>query len=112
MQCEVGCSDVAWAVEVDLQWIPTVHQDIPAKGLGGFGSGWYWSSSQNSNNNNAWNQRFSDGNQDNNNKNNKNAVRAVRGFEQALGRCSPLPGRPGPFYLIPHTVTGDLYGFL
>ena len=39
----------------------------------------FWSSSQN--NNNAWNQRFSDGNQDNN-KNNNNCVRAVRGFAQ------------------------------
>ncbi|MDR1586440.1 MAG: hypothetical protein LBS57_03165 [Treponema sp.] len=40
-----------------------------------------WSSSEN-NNNNAWNQNFSDGNQNNNNKNNTNSVRAVRGFTQ------------------------------
>jgi hypothetical protein len=81
---------------VDVQWMPAVHQDIPAKDLGGFGSGWYWSSSQNSNNNNnAWNQRFSDGNQDNNNKNNKNAVRAVRGFEPArVGKAAIPACRP------------------
>ncbi len=36
-----------------------------------------WSSTQNSNNN-AWVQRFSDGNQNNNNKNNNNRVRCVR----------------------------------
>jgi hypothetical protein len=41
-----------------------------------------WSSSQNDNNNNAWSQRFSDGNQNNNNKNNEFSVRAVRGFTQ------------------------------
>jgi hypothetical protein len=40
-----------------------------------------WSSSEN-NNNNAWKQRFSDGNQNNNNKTNTNSVRAVRGFTQ------------------------------
>jgi hypothetical protein len=41
-----------------------------------------WSSSEN-NNNNAWNQRFSDGNQNNNNKTNTNSVRAVRDFAQS-----------------------------
>jgi hypothetical protein len=40
-----------------------------------------WSSSEN-NTNNAWDQRFSDGNQNNNNKTNTNSVRAVRGFTQ------------------------------
>jgi hypothetical protein len=40
-----------------------------------------WSSSEN-NSNNAWNQNFSDGRQNNNNKNNTNSVQAVRGFTQ------------------------------
>ena len=37
----------------------------------------YWSSTEN-NTNNAWNVRFSDGNQNNNNKNNANFARCVR----------------------------------
>lgn len=37
----------------------------------------YWSSTENSSNN-AWNQQFSDGNQNNNNKDNTRHVRAVR----------------------------------
>jgi hypothetical protein len=40
-------------------------------------AGCQWTSTEN-NNNNAWNQRFSDGNQNNNNKNNALAVRCVR----------------------------------
>jgi hypothetical protein len=44
--------------------------------LGGFSSGYYWSSTENDNNN-AWKQNFNNGNQNNNNN-----VRAVRGFEQ------------------------------
>jgi hypothetical protein len=47
-----------------------------------------WSSSEN-NNNNAWNQNFSDGNQNNNNKNNTNSVRAVRGFTQDHLQAAP-----------------------
>lgn len=42
-----------------------------------FTTGNYWSSTENSSNN-AWNQRFSDGNQNNNNKDNTRHVRAVR----------------------------------
>ena len=49
-----------------------------------------WSSSQN-NNNNAWAQRFSDGNQNNNNKNNTLSVRAVRGFTQRQNGREILP---------------------
>ncbi len=50
-----------------------------------------WSSSAN-NNNNAWKQRFSDGNQNNNNKNNTNSVRAVRDFaqRQTQAECKTL----------------------
>jgi hypothetical protein len=43
---------------------------------GSYPAGWYWSSTQN--NNNAWAQRFSDGNQNNNNKNNDSSLRCVR----------------------------------
>jgi hypothetical protein len=50
-----------------------------------------WSSSQN-NNNNAWNQNFSDGRQNNNNKNNTNSVRAVRGFTQKQNGGETLQG--------------------
>jgi hypothetical protein len=41
-----------------------------------------WSSSEN-NNNNAWEQNFSNGRQNDNNKTNTNSVRAVRGFTQS-----------------------------
>ena len=50
-----------------------------------------WSSSQN-NNNNAWNQNFSDGRQNNNNKNNTNSVRAIRGFTQNQTEGETFPG--------------------
>ena len=48
----------------------------------------YWSSSECAANN-AWNQSFDNGDQNNNNKNNTNLVRAVRDPEQAGAR----PGR-------------------
>jgi hypothetical protein len=41
----------------------------------------YWSSTEN-NANNAWNQNFSGGGQNNDNKNNNQRVRCVRGFKQ------------------------------
>mgnify|MGYP000539303466 CR=1 FL=1 len=47
--------------------------------VGSFASNNYWSSSEN-NSNNAWNQNFDNGNQNDNNKNNTLGVRAVRGF--------------------------------
>ena len=47
----------------------------------GFASAFYWSSTEN-NANNAWNQNFSGGGQNNDNKNNTNQVRCVRGFKQ------------------------------
>ena len=65
--------------------VPGEQQDTPTIGLGGFGEGWLWSSSQN-NNNNAWNQKFSDGRQDNNNKNNNKSVRACRALERSCLR--------------------------
>jgi hypothetical protein len=40
-------------------------------------AGWYWSGTQN-NKWNAWDQRFSDGDQNNNNKDNRSSVRCVR----------------------------------
>jgi len=49
--------------------------------VGGFASANYWSSTEN-NANNAWNQNFSGGGQNNDNKNNSLRVRCVRGFEQ------------------------------
>ena len=61
----------------------TIPDSSPcATAIGGFSSGYYWSSTENGNNN-AWKQNFNNGNQNNNNKNNNNNnVRAVRGFEQ------------------------------
>ena len=82
---------------------PAIHrrvkkQDIPTLGLGGFGGSWYWSSSQN-NINNAWNQNFSDGNQNNNNTNNDNSVRAVRALERSLPRRRGAKPAAGGFFL-------------
>jgi len=66
-----------------------VCQLLCESAVGGFSDNNYWSSSE-SGANNAWNQNFGDGRQnDNNNKNNNNRVRPVRGFEQA----SVSPGR-------------------
>jgi hypothetical protein len=48
--------------------------------LGGFGDGWYWSSSQYSSNDLLWDQRFSDGKQDYGSKASTFSVRAVRTF--------------------------------
>ena len=61
--------------ELDL-----MYKNLKARNLGGFGSGWYWSSSQSSSNNVAWLQRFSDGVQDYLYKHSNCAVRAVRVF--------------------------------
>ena len=47
----------------------------------GFASAPYWSSTEN-NPNNAWNQDFGGGAQNNDNKNNAYHVRCVRGFKQ------------------------------
>jgi len=47
--------------------------------VGGFANGGYWSSSEN-NASGAWNQYFSNGNQNYNNKKYTRRVRAVRGF--------------------------------
>lgn len=54
------------------------------------GNDWFWSSSEDNNSDHAWEQRFSDGEQDSSNydiyghkranKNNTNSVRAVRAF--------------------------------
>ncbi len=50
--------------------------------VGGFANDNYWSSSENDANN-AWNQNFNNGNQNDDNKNNTLRVRAVRGFRQS-----------------------------
>jgi hypothetical protein len=67
--------------ELDL-----MYKNLKVKGLGGFGSGWYWSSSEN-NSNNVWRQRFSDGGFDGSwdleyrsNRRERCSVRAVRAF--------------------------------
>jgi len=60
--------------ELDL-----MYKNLKQKGLGGFGSSWYWSSSQ-TNNRGAWVQRFSDGVQSYDAKNVTYSVRAVRAF--------------------------------
>ena len=53
--------------------------NLKTEGLGGFGEGWLWSSSQ-GNFDDAWEQRFSDGSQDNMYKINRYAIRACRAF--------------------------------
>ena len=60
--------------ELDL-----MYKNLKQKGLGGFGNGWYWSSSHD-NNDDSWVQRFSDGVQGAIYKYNSVSVRAVRAF--------------------------------
>jgi len=60
--------------ELDL-----MYKNLKQKGLGGFSSRWYWSSSQFVNSY-AWNQYFSDGSQGKFYKNYTLSVRAVRAF--------------------------------
>ncbi|HAT8965604.1 TPA: DUF1566 domain-containing protein [Legionella pneumophila subsp. pneumophila] len=50
---------------------------------GGFANDNYWSSTENDADN-AWNQNFNNGNQNNDNKGNNLRVRCVRGFKQSL----------------------------
>jgi len=70
--------------ELDL-----MYKNLRQKGLGGFGNGWYWSSSQSNGypNNDAWIQNFSDGTQVDasfsnrpSEKNRANSIRACRQF--------------------------------
>jgi TolB-like protein len=65
--------------ELDL-----MYKNLKAKGVGNFGNNYYWSSSDNQDNY-AWDQRFSDGSQDNrgtthDHKDKSNSVRAIRQF--------------------------------
>jgi len=60
--------------ELDL-----MYKNLKVKGLGGFGNGWYWSSSQ-SHTYSAWYQYFSDGSQTTKYKDYSSSVRAVRAF--------------------------------
>jgi hypothetical protein len=55
-----------------------LYKNVSQKGLGGFGGGWYWSSSQHDSKY-SLGQKFNDG-RDANAKNYKGAVRAVRAF--------------------------------
>jgi len=58
-----------------------MYRNLKLKGFGGFDKGWYWSSSQDPNfPNDAWHQRFNDGDQDSDYKVNDYSVRAVRAF--------------------------------
>ncbi len=55
--------------------------NLGANGIGGFTTGYYWSSSEDiANPNNAWDQGFGIGNQTNGIKTSNNSVRAVRSF--------------------------------
>jgi hypothetical protein len=56
-----------------------IYKNLRKKNLAGLGDDWYWSSSQ-GNNNDAWVERFSDGNQGNDGKYGTGSVRAVRAF--------------------------------
>ena len=60
--------------ELDL-----MYKNLKVNGLGGFGAGYYWSSSQH-NIIDAWSQYFDDGSQHNIGKNNPVNVRPVRAF--------------------------------
>jgi hypothetical protein len=59
-----------------------MYKNLKVKGLGGFGNGWYWSSSHGEGLWGAYRQRFSDGRQDYNmgNENAQCLVRAARAF--------------------------------
>nr|MDA8410381.1 hypothetical protein [Treponema sp.] len=61
--------------ELDL-----MYKNLTKAGLGGFGEGWLWSSSQSGVIYGAWDQRYSDGVQDGGNKVIECSVRAVRAF--------------------------------
>jgi hypothetical protein len=62
----------------ELNWM---YVNLKTEGLGGFGEGWYWSSSQyRSIYDLHWAQRFSDGSQSNGTNNSTCSVRAVRAF--------------------------------
>jgi hypothetical protein len=60
--------------ELDL-----MYKNLKQKGLGGFGSNWYWSSSR-GNHRGAWVQHFGDGSQGEDYMDRTNSVRAVRVF--------------------------------
>jgi hypothetical protein len=57
-----------------------MYTNLKKAGLGGFGSDWYWSSTQISTNPTAWGQNFGDGRQLTNYRNEKSRVRAARAF--------------------------------
>jgi curli biogenesis system outer membrane secretion channel CsgG len=61
--------------ELDL-----IYRTLKERGLGGFGSDWYWSSSGGVGYDYEYAQKFSNGQQDTSNRNNTYAVRAVRQF--------------------------------
>jgi hypothetical protein len=56
-----------------------MYSRLHLQGLGGFGGGWYWSSSQ-FNTYDAWFMSFNNGNVYYNNKNNNHQAMAVRAF--------------------------------
>jgi TolB-like protein len=72
-----GCSD--WYLPTSSE-LNLIYENLHRAGLVNIGSDWYWSSSEYSSNV-AWNQRFSDGLQDNYYKGNVYHVRAVRVFD-------------------------------
>jgi hypothetical protein len=57
-----------------------IYTNLKSKGLGGFGNGYYWSSSEQGSSY-AYCQRLGDGRQDYNDKGNAYSVRAVRAFQ-------------------------------
>jgi hypothetical protein len=76
----------AFAVKRYQDWfLPSIgelallYTNLKAKGLGGFGDNWYWSSTESSSDR-AWVQRFSDGILYGDGKTDSNCVRAVRAF--------------------------------
>jgi hypothetical protein len=87
---QMATADAASYTGYDDWFLPSkdelnlLYTNLKVKGLGGFGIGWYWSSSE-VDSDSAWVQRFSDGAQSyggnyDSNKSNVYSVRAIRRF--------------------------------
>jgi hypothetical protein len=89
---QMATADAASYTGYDDWFLPSrdelnlLYTNLKVKGLGGFGSSWYWSSSE-ADSDSAWVQRFSDGTQDkadrlgnSSNKSNNYSARAIRRF--------------------------------
>ena len=79
----LNCSTTAFPATPNCWHLPSKNELswlYEKKTVGGFANNNYWSSTENDSNN-AWNQNFNNGNQNNNTKTTTYLVRAVRGFK-------------------------------